>query len=811
MKMRIQETMGKKQRTGYDVDMVVESEEIQHTVVRSRNANELDNNRGNNTEGKTVLTSQQNTFAGAIKKANRKFDNSIDVVDSPRVSNANSRFHDRPQLQKIVNEILKGIKVMIVMRGPPGCGKSFLAKEIVDATTGDEYCNHIFSTDDFFYDQRGNYQFVANRLGEVHESNRKRVDHYARSGWSPIIVDNTNIRVWEMSGYFEMAVRCGYAVHIVEPNTVWSRSAGRMAMKNSHSVPKDTIERMLISYEPTTVQSAMDSFGLTYTPSIPQYRQFPPIIPSNANDDQASSNKQAVQQLASKPQRTPKNLPKRNNFEMPSQIPDVVQYESVEEAFQNVDKTGDWATFDRERTEFWNNNTTYTTPLPQLQHFQPKEQRNRQNQADIKSSSAAAAVTTNDVHSNFFSILTENTENFENKSSTDEEPLKEPLRLHKHRKNCRNENNSFAQIREIYPSVVLEILWDLFEKCEGDGDWTMDILLKEETRIGDYDNSDADRARNDFECDCDNGHVPASIEEISTINVSTYQRPKRDRGTINNSEEYLAAKRLIEESFQIGDEHYSDHTRKIRNIRNIRRGVQSPAVATETARKDEDGACAIDVDETEPNDEELLEINLGMDLVCQLDSVFGVEAYQKDALADMKTNVFMPKSLAQQLYALWMESMYNQLEEQRKKSIKEDAEFARQLQSQQNYPGLFKHVKPPSDLKDIMEMEYAWAAYKTEMDEWKVKTPQDLALQMTHDKLCNIFPNVDRDTLIEVLAAHNNKFTETVDVLKDTLKSKPEVKMLNEGQELFEEVRTAVEMTVNFFYVFFLFVCCFNT
>lgn len=778
-KIRNQKSSGNKTKMETDIDMVVESEEIQNNVADSKNVNALEHGFSNiDIEGKQGLDNQPFSYAGAIKKTNRISNNLSDVVDSPRSSEripSHTRFHDREQLQKVANEVLKGLKVMVIMRGPPGCGKSHLAKEIVDATTRDEYYNHIFTTDDFFYDRSGNYNFNASQLGEAHESNKKRVDHYAQSGWSPIIVDNTNIRVWEMSNYFEIAVRCGYLIHIVEPNTAWSRSAGKLAMKNSHGVPKEAIERMLMNYEPTTVQSVMESFGLNYSMPMPQYRQFPPTpIKVTSKQDDVTN-----QRHLSKPQRSSKSLPKRNNFEMSSQIPDVVQYESVEEAFQNVNKTSDWGTFDKEQTDFWNANTT---ELPQLLPLlpQPKQQRIAKKVSDVKTS----AVTKDEVHSNLFAILKENTETIENKSSTDEEPKEI---LNKHRKNCRNENGSFAQIRQIYPTVALEILWDLFEKCEGDGDWTMDILLKEETRIGNY----TDGAKNNFDCDCDYVQVPASIEEIPIMNNALpYQRPRRDRSTVN-TEEQLAAKRMIEGSFQISDEHYSNHTRKIRNLR---RGVVSPVSVAQSASNDEEGACAID--EIEPNEEELLEINLGMDLVCQLDSVFGVEVYQREAIADMKTAVFMPKSLAQQLYALWMESMYNQMEEQRKKSIKEDAEFARQLQSQQNYPGLYKHAKPPSNLKDIMEMEYAWAAYKTEMDEWKLKTPQDLALQMSHDKLCDIFPNIDRETLIEVLAAHNNKFTETVDVLKDTL-GKPEDKLLNEGQELFEEVRAEVEMTVS--------------
>lgn len=779
-----------------DVDFVVESEEVQNSLSGCK-SNELQHDFSKKTnigtENKNMLNNQQLTFAGAIKKTNRKLNNNlVDIVDStePIRTNTKTRFHNRPHLQQIANEIVEGIKVMVILRGPPGCGKSYIAREIIDATTSDEYHHHIFSSDDYFYDRRGQYNFNPNHLGEAHQSNKIRVERYALDGWSPLIVDNTNIRTWEMNNYLEIALRYGYIVHMVEPDTAWSGSAGKLATKNSHNVPKETIERMMLNYELTTVKQAMDKIGLNYTMPMPQYRKFPPIKVEEIHSKRNTQSYDVIEHFASKPQRQPKNASKPNNFEMSTQVPDVVQYESLEEAFRNVEKVNEWTSFDKESTQFWNNDATQSSQLLQVI---PKQQRNTKqviSSTDIQ----------NDVHSNLFAILKENHEHVDNKSSTDEEQ-KDVLMIHKHRKNCKNENNSFAQIREIYPTVPLEFLWDLFEKCEGDGDWTMDILLKEETRIGDYENldSDMDRARNDFDCDCDVLYAHSPMEESSTINystMSTYQRPtrSRDRNT-NNVEDHLAAKRMIEESFQIGDEHYSDHTRKIRNIRH---GVNSPAIVVETAiNDDQEGACGIEVDEPEPNDEEILEINLGMDLVCQLDSVFGVEAYQREALTDVKTNVFMPKSLAQQLYALWMESMYNQLEEQRKKSIKEDAEFARQLQSQQSYPGLYKHVKPPSDIKDIMEMEYAWKAYKAEIDEWRLKTPQDLALQMTHDKLCNIFPNVDRETLIEVLAAHNNKFKETVDVLKDTLSNNAEDKMLNEGRELFEEVRAEVEMTVS--------------
>ncbi|KAJ6643375.1 NEDD4-binding protein 2-like 2, partial [Pseudolycoriella hygida] len=232
---------------------------------------------------KEHLTALQNSenlnkfnFAGVIRK-NRKpnnLTNSPPDVAQPIRTDATAEFGN---LQELNNEIIHGLKVMVIMRGPSGCGKSYLARQIVDSTTRDKYCHHIFSSDDFFYDKRGNYNFSANRLDEVHESNRKRVEQHACYGWSPIIVDNTNIKIWEMRNYFEIAVRFGYLIKIVEPETAWSHSASQLSMKNSHGVSKETIEGMMLNYELTSVELAMENFRLVHTMSMPQYRQFPPI------------------------------------------------------------------------------------------------------------------------------------------------------------------------------------------------------------------------------------------------------------------------------------------------------------------------------------------------------------------------------------------------------------------------------------------------------------------------------------------------------------------------------------------------------
>jgi len=80
------------------------------------------------------------------------------------------------------------------MRGLPGSGKSFKAKKLA----GDK--GVVFSTDDFFM-IGGKYQFDAKLLGDNHEKNYKRAVEAMKEGKPLIIIDNTNVKLWEMKKY----------------------------------------------------------------------------------------------------------------------------------------------------------------------------------------------------------------------------------------------------------------------------------------------------------------------------------------------------------------------------------------------------------------------------------------------------------------------------------------------------------------------------------------------------------------------------------------------------------------------------------
>lgn len=69
------------------------------------------------------------------------------------------------------------------------------------------------------------------------------------------------------------------------------------------------------------------------------------------------------------------------------------------------------------------------------------------------------------------------------------------------------------------------------------------------------------------------------------------------------------------------------------------------------------------------------------------------------------------------------------------------------------------------EFKEIMDLEFAISLHLKDMSEWKNNIPKDLAAKLTHDKLFNLFPEIDQDTLLEMLMAHDNNFKATVEVI----------------------------------------------
>ncbi|KAJ7326680.1 hypothetical protein JRQ81_016439 [Phrynocephalus forsythii] len=146
--------------------------------------------------------------------------------------------------------------VLVLLRGVPGSGKSYLARALLEDNPG----GIILSTDDYFYQKNGKYQFDADCLAEAHEWNRKRAKEAFEKGITPIIIDNTNTQAWEMKPYVALSQQHKYKVIFREPDTWWKFKPKELERRNSHGVSKEKIKKMLERYERClTVNSVLNS------------------------------------------------------------------------------------------------------------------------------------------------------------------------------------------------------------------------------------------------------------------------------------------------------------------------------------------------------------------------------------------------------------------------------------------------------------------------------------------------------------------------------------------------------------------------
>jgi len=124
-------------------------------------------------------------------------------------------------------------KVLYIVRGIPGSGKSTFAKTLT---------SNVFEADHYFYDNDGNYNFIPSEIKQAHKECQDFVRYAMESSIEKIAVSNTFTQEWEMKPYFEMAKEYGYKVFsvIVE---------NRHGNTNEHNVPEEKIEQMKNRFE----------------------------------------------------------------------------------------------------------------------------------------------------------------------------------------------------------------------------------------------------------------------------------------------------------------------------------------------------------------------------------------------------------------------------------------------------------------------------------------------------------------------------------------------------------------------------------
>ncbi|KAJ2951018.1 hypothetical protein O0L34_g5392 [Tuta absoluta] len=796
------------------------------------------------------------------------------------------------QLRNIVASYNQGSRILILMRGLTGSGKTYLARQIVEILVGPSptnYNNHIFSTDDFFM-VRGRYEYQQYRLSEAHDWNQNRVRQALRRGLSPVIVDNTNIEIWEMEPYVREGVRNGYIIEVVEPNTPWARKAHQLLKKTAHNVPMSTIKRKLDSYQDGITGTYLKKhYGLSYPAdkvppvlrTLPEYN--PPPDPSTPNikllrglticekDVSASGEKvnETTPQESNQPSEAKSDiltipLPAehiipievesleeeeariRRYTEIQKQIEEMEKVEEEwekgegwdEEAQRNVNRRCEVPVVLEPRPPRRENTDTSTQPPPnenlletvqecddwrKISMFMPPWTDEASAQLDgiielpvreTKSTGTCMQVGDTDLKrpSKVLKVITATSRdiNFDtiikkekmptvrmlDKSTTTNELLiTEAFR-------CKNEEQHFIAFRKLFKTIPRASLRDIFDKCCGDVNWAVDIVLggmaDNQLKFEEEDLSDTEiETPKSEQCNCLAAYqiVPdaqpepptstANQQNIPTHSIENIPLPQK-KAKIVPSDNTLQLKREIEKNFVISDDHYSAHALKLRKWRRGENTTEETpevgqedqpstsieAYKEESTRKDEASALTDDIDDDVSTSssmdeaERTINVNVGYEFIAQLDDLFGRRgmAYPENIVP--KINI--PISLLNEINAFWMESLMCQLDDQDKQNarmLQEDADFARQLEIKE--AELAQQGREPEvpDFKEIMDMDFAISLYQKDVAEWRSKEPMDIAAKLSRDKLYNLFPDTSPDILSELLMAHDNNFQATVEVL----------------------------------------------
>lgn len=130
--------------------------------------------------------------------------------------------------------LMENTKVLYLICGIPGSGKSWLAGALFDIGAVDA----IFAADDWF-ERNGGYKFVPEKVVEAHSWCMRQTREAMKQGLN-IAVHNTFTKDVYLKQYLDMAKEFGYnIIEVVMKST----------FESVHGVPVETVNRMKLQLQ----------------------------------------------------------------------------------------------------------------------------------------------------------------------------------------------------------------------------------------------------------------------------------------------------------------------------------------------------------------------------------------------------------------------------------------------------------------------------------------------------------------------------------------------------------------------------------
>jgi len=130
-------------------------------------------------------------------------------------------------------------KLLILMRGVPGSGKSYLARRLAGRLGAKLYSNDILLT------ARDDYIWTRSLCDEAHEICQQLVELAMLRNERIIVVDNCHIKVRFARPYVNLGKKYGYDIEVREPETAWRHDLDGLLAHGTHGLPREQVEDML--------------------------------------------------------------------------------------------------------------------------------------------------------------------------------------------------------------------------------------------------------------------------------------------------------------------------------------------------------------------------------------------------------------------------------------------------------------------------------------------------------------------------------------------------------------------------------------